>query len=339
MRGDPMTASTYMRVCVIVVTLDPGPSLFDTLAPFGDADGIEIVIVDNASTDGIAAEVAGRWANVRVIDNDRNVGFAPACQQAASMTDAEYLLFLNSDASLEPGGLDRLLSAADGGPSVGAVQPVVVDADGRVENAGEWFTWTGFLVRRTDRPDPAVGPYPVFAATAACLLVRRSAFEAAGGFEPGYFAYHEDVDLTWRMRLAGWDVIVSPEALAIHRKHETTRRILSPHDARFLTFRNRLWTLLVNAEGRTLWRTLPVLVSAYVVSAVVLTVSGRPRSGWAALRALAWPLLHGPEVGRRRRAVEHLRRRSDRELMGPGFRSPFFRRGGARMLRDHVGRW
>lgn len=326
-------------VSVVIPVLDPGPMLLDCLAALGDLALVEVVIVDNGSSDGMAGKGAERHANVRVLRNETNTGFAPACNQGAREARGRYLLFCNSDAVLPDGGLDGLLDAAADDPDGTAWQPVIVGPDGDVENAGERFTWSGFFVRTRELPPHDADPYPAFALTAACLLVLRETFEALGGFTGRYFAYHEDVDLCWRARLAGWEVRVVPRVRVVHHKHATTRRILEPHEARYLTFRNRLRTILADAGPWTLAKMLPLHLAGCLVTAVVLLASGRGRSALSVLRALAWPVRRPAEMARQRREAQRWRTRPDLELLRPDLVAPFFSRDGWRLFTEHYRRW
>jgi hypothetical protein len=119
----------------------------------------------------------------------------------------------------------------------------------------------------------------------------------------------------------------------------TTRRILAPHEIRFLTFRNRFRMILADAPMSLLWRTVPLYVTACVGTALVLAVSGRFRSTWAVLRALAWPVRNPRVVRMERRRSRSLQKRPDREVLRPDLTTRIFGREGWRLFRDHLDRW
>jgi len=313
--------------------------LFDCLASVESNDGsVEVIVFDNGSSDGMVEKASALHPDLRVLRSETNLGFATASNRAAAEARAPYLLFLNSDAILPPNGVGRLLSVVRAQPSAAICQPVIVSTDGSVENAGTSFTWFGFLLRkekvRQDEP-----PYQSFAATAACLLMRRDVFEDLGGFNDDYFAYIEDVDLSWRARLAGWDVIVVPSVRVQHEMNRTTKRILAPHQVRYLNFRNRLRTLVANGAPSTLLRVLPLHLLACFGSAIALTLSGRFSSAYAVFRATLWPLGHPSAVIAQRRAANRLRIRLDREVLTPGLVGSLSTRDALSLLREHKRNW
>ncbi len=191
----------------------------------------EVLVIDNASTDGSIQMVESDFPWCRLLALDENVGFGAANNRGAAAARGDSLLLLNSDAWLADGSLERLGQRLAGDPTLGLVAPQVYYPDGRPQ-----FTWcpeTGIAgeaiqklrnrfeaQRFNHRQLPAVlkaltGPGWY---SAACLLVRKEAFEATGGFDEGFFLYFEDVDLSRRLRLAGWKMDLAHEASAFHVK-------------------------------------------------------------------------------------------------------------------------
>lgn len=327
---------TSPRVSVVIPVLDPGEDLASCLGSIPVSEEHEVIVVDNASKDGSVAAARRGRTDIKVITNAANVGFAKACNQGAAIARGDYLLFLNSDAKLEADGLVALLDWADGA-GVSIVQPVVIDCDGKVEDAGGHFTFTGFTTRRREPMRPE--PYRVFTCTGACLLIRREAFRKLGEFHERYFAYIEDTDLCWRANLAGVDVFVHPAVRATHRRNRTTKSLLAPSAVRYLTFRNRWRTVLSNAGPWTLMRVVPALAAASVVTSVLLLLRGEHRSAVAVVLALAWPVAHIGELRRQRRAAQALRVRSDREVFSDGIATRFGVRLARRYLKESLENW
>jgi len=180
----------------------------------------EVVIVDNASADGTADEI-GRIEGARILRNSRNLGFGPANNQGAAMARGRYLLLLNSDAWVRPGWLGPLVDIADADPGVAAVAPKLLYPDGRLQEAGS-ILWRDARVRNYGDGDIPNRPEYVFRrtvdyASAACLLVRRSAFVEVGGFDPRFAPmYCEDVDLCLALRKHGGRVVYQPRAVVEH---------------------------------------------------------------------------------------------------------------------------
>jgi len=180
----------------------------------------EVVVVDNASTDGTAQEL-DRVAGASILRNPRNLGFGPACNQGAAMSRGRHLVFLNSDAWVRQGWLDPLVRVADGDPQVAAVASRLLYPDGRLQEAGS-IVWRDARVRNYGDGDVPTKPEYLFRrtvdyASAACLLVKRAAFVAIGGFDPRFApVYCEDVDLCLRLAAGQDRVVYEPRSVVEH---------------------------------------------------------------------------------------------------------------------------
>jgi GT2 family glycosyltransferase len=193
----------------------------------------EVIVVDNASSDGSAEIVAADFPSVRLIRSAENLGFAKANNLAFRESRGEFILFMNTDAALLEGTLPALLDELRLNPRTGTVGPALlnekdgfqVSFGGRVRFMSELFKkailnryWERRLRKdRTRRQAVWV--------SGACLLARRKALEAAGLFDEDFFLYFEDIDLCYRVGKAGWDVVFLPEVQAFHKGGVTT----SPH--------------------------------------------------------------------------------------------------------------
>lgn len=193
--------------------------------------GVEVLVVDNASTDGSPEMVRESFPSVRLLALSENTGFGAANNRAAAVARGDRLLLLNSDAWLDGDALPRLSGAMDADPKIGLVAPQLLYPDGRMQFA--WAPETSVLGealqmqrnRFESRPwahrlpprwlQPLFGPRWF---SAACILLRRTAFETIGGFDERIFMYFEDVDLSRRLRQAGWQWRYVPEAVAFHVK-------------------------------------------------------------------------------------------------------------------------
>jgi len=185
------------------------------------APGAEVIVVDNGSTDGtreflLAEQSAGR---LRCLLNEENLGFGKACNRAAALSDRELVLLLNNDVVPRPGWLDAMVAELDD-PTVGIVGSRLLYPDGRIQHAGGDFARNGeteHVHRFAAGDDPAVvvsRDCPVV--TGASLLVRRSLYEALGGFDEGYFMYVEDVDICIRAWHVGYRVRYCAESVLVH---------------------------------------------------------------------------------------------------------------------------
>ena len=182
----------------------------------------ELVVVDNGSTDATVNMGGVQGPRLRVVRNEENTGFGPACNQGASYGTGEYVLFLNNDTVLLPGWLEPLVAALDEDPAVAAVQPKLLYPDGRLNDAGglvfaggeAWVYGKGSL--EPDSPEFSCRRAPDYA-SGACLLVRRQAFDEVGGFDDRFApAYYEDTDLSFALRARGWKVLFEPASRVVH---------------------------------------------------------------------------------------------------------------------------
>jgi GT2 family glycosyltransferase len=183
----------------------------------------EVIVVDNGSTDATARALA-QQPGVRSHVNPTNLGFARACNQGAALARAPYLLFLNNDTEPRAGWLAALVQAADADPAVAIAGGKLLFADDTIQSAGLLLAY-GFpyplsIVPRDYRKPAALAPAggDVRAVTGACMLVRRAAFAAAGGFDEGFVNGYEDVDLCLRAAEQGGRIVYCADSVVTHHE-------------------------------------------------------------------------------------------------------------------------
>jgi GT2 family glycosyltransferase len=214
-----------MKIQVVIPTLDGRERLLKALASLDEQSvSAEIVVVDNASGDGTSEAVAARHPHVRVVRNDRNLGFGAAINRAALELDGDVLVLVNNDVVCEPRFLERI-TAPFADPQVGTVAGVLLQADAPalVDSAGiELDTTLGswdYLWNRSsgelDRARDPVGP------CGGAAAYRLTVFRELCGFDETLFAYWEDVELALRFREAGWRCALARDALALHEHGQT----------------------------------------------------------------------------------------------------------------------
>jgi N-acetylglucosaminyl-diphospho-decaprenol L-rhamnosyltransferase len=292
-------------LAAVVVAYESARDLPETLAALSAQlrDGDELVVVDNASSDGSAAAARAAAPHATVVELERNDGFAGGCLAGVARTTAPLLFFLNPDARVAPGCLDELRAAAREQPSWGAWQALVVLPGGELINTSggvvHWLgiAWSGEI----DAPVAATEerPHEIGFASGAALVVRREAWDAAGGFDADWFMYGEDVDLSLRLRLAGWGVGVVPAARVEHGYGFEKGAYKW-----FYLERNRWWMLLAAYPAPLLALVLPALL-VFDLGLLAVAASG----GWlgAKLRAQAAVLRTLPRAIARRRKVQAMR--------------------------------
>lgn len=268
-------------VTVMIVAHQAGAHLRRCLAALGaqTCTDFEAIIVDNGSTDGAVAALAPLPAWVRAIDAGGNLGFAAANNLAAREARGTWLAALNPDAFPDPEWLGALIAATRRHPQAvmfGSTQ--IDDADpARLDGAGDCYHALGLAWRGGyGHPVAALPPEgTVFAPCAAAALYRRDAFLAAGGFDERFFCYHEDVDLGFRLRLAGHVCVQVAAARVRHVGSATTGRRSA--FAVYHGTRNRIWTFMKTMPDPLLWPLLPgflLLNLALLARAVPQGVAG-----------------------------------------------------------------
>lgn len=191
----------------------------------------EVIVVDNASTDGSVQAIGCEYPDVELIRNDRNVGFGTANNQAMRRARGCYFLLLNSDAYITAGAIEKLIAFLERYPLVGAVGPQLLNENGTLQRSCHRFpspgrAWLENLWITALLPNhPTIGGYDrwdhdserfVDFVSGACMLLRRATYEHVGGFDETFFMYAEETDWLRRMHAKGWQVGFTPAAKVIH---------------------------------------------------------------------------------------------------------------------------
>ncbi|MBI6546699.1 MAG: glycosyltransferase family 2 protein [Cyanobacteria bacterium NC_groundwater_1444_Ag_S-0.65um_54_12] len=220
-------------LAVIVVNFNQAPYLARCLASLYVERrqlSLEIIVVDNASSDDSVNLVSERFPEVKLLVNNENRGFAKANNQAINITQARYVLLLNNDTEVLPGSLTELLVFADAHPVAGAVGCMLLRSDGSQHRLpASFFSPLVWLPERTRRVSWLVG---------AALLLKRDALLAVGGLAEEFFFYYEDADLCYRLRNKGWHCYYCPDARIVH--HEKASTSLFRSQALYHLYRGRL---------------------------------------------------------------------------------------------------
>ncbi|HQZ84383.1 MAG TPA: glycosyltransferase family 2 protein [Actinomycetota bacterium] len=299
-------------VSVITVAYGGEPWLEQCVASVlaSGVDDLEIVLVDNG-TDVDLRSLASQDQRIRIVGHGENLGFAGGVNLGVARSSGETVVLLNSDALLTDGALPTLVAAATE-PGAGIVGALIVLAEdpGLVNSAGNplhilGLSWAGGYGRATTTIAPRTS---VASASGAGLALRRSLWDRLGGFHEAYFAYYEDMDLSWRCHLQGLPVTVLADAKVAHH-YEFSRNALKM----YLLERNRLLFLLTTFQRRTLAVIAPPLLGMEVA---LLAAAASQGWGREKLRGWAWLIREHRQVRALRRRVQAERLVDDAALLG-----------------------
>ncbi len=321
------------RPVAVVVTHNSAQHVdgcFSSLRRAGGGNAFDVVAVDNASSDGTAERIPA-W--VELVRHQQNLGYGRGCNAGLRLAldrGAEYACVLNPDTEVEPDFLDQLLAAARALPDCGSVQPLLLlgGERGLINSAGNRIHFLGFGscgAYRRPRAEAPASPVEIPFASGACTLFSCAALRAAGLFDESFFLYQEDLDLGWRLRLAGFRNYLAPGSVVYHH-----HSFAGGARKRYYLERNRYLALFKNLR----WRSL-LLLSPLLFAAEAWVLASAAREGWlleklqadlALLTPRTWALM----LRERRGLVRRLRDRDVAELFDgrmdhPEVQSPLLR--------------
>lgn len=232
------------------------------------AEGVEVYVADNGSTDDSCEIIKWEFPDVRLIRLAENYGFAEGYNKALKQVEAEYVVLLNSDVEVTPDWLTPMVDYMDTHPDVAACQPKILSYHER--NSFEYAGAAGGFIdcygypfcrgRIFESVEEDRGQYDkvvsVFWATGAALLIRLKVYQEVGGLDGRFFAHMEEIDLCWRLRSRGHNVVCLPSSSVYHVGGATLKKD-NPHKT-FLNFRNNLLMLYKNLPEKELRRVMCV---------------------------------------------------------------------------------
>ena len=284
---------------------------------------LEIVLVDNASTDGSVEEAKALFPSLRVIRSATNLGYAGGANLGLEHASARWCVFLNDDAVPAPGAIESLVDLLESSPDddLPLLQPVLRSsgvphrfdyaggAGGLIDRWGYPFA----LGRLFDQVEIDDGQYervgPLAWASGCCLAGPTALFRELDGFEESFFAHFEEIDLCWRHRTAGGRIESVPGAIVYHMGPSTL-----PVGGRktYLNFRNNWWTLRRNLRGTRLLKIMMIRTVLDMIAALRWLFTGQPAMASAAARGFLAGVFRRPW----QRPAERPTVRSDRMEWG-----------------------
>lgn len=281
-------------------------------------DGVEVVVADNGSTDDSVALLGREFPLVGVLRLDANYGFAGGYNRALAQIEADYYVLLNSDVETPQGWLEPILECLEQNPDVAAAAPKLLACaePSKFEYAGASGGYIDFLGypfcrgRILRRIEGDRGQYDdardLFWVSGAAFCCRADVFRMVGGFDADFFAHMEEIDLCWRMQLAGYRVRIVPQSHVFHLGGGTLAAD-SPRKV-FFNHRNNLAMLFKCASTRQRFIVAIARPLLDLLAALSYLVQGRIDNFWAVFRAYWDFLTWHKELARKRHAIRRTRR-------------------------------
>jgi len=264
----------YPNVTISIINLDGEDYLSECLKSIKGLnypqEKIEIIVVDNGSKDNSIKLIEGSFPNVKIIRNNSNLGFAKANNQAAEVSEGDYIAFLNNDTKVDPDWLTELIRPVYGSSEIICSGSKVLSFDGKsIDFAGGMinFEGKGFQIDyglSVEKDIHNIARYLPFV-NGGAMLVKKEVFIKSGGFDEDFFAYYEDVDLGWRLWVLGYKVVFAPKSIVYHTHHGTSKNF-SEDKLRFLKERNALISIFKNYDESNL---------ASILSSTLASIFGR----------------------------------------------------------------
>jgi GT2 family glycosyltransferase len=299
-----------------------------------DYNNFEVILVDNASTDNSVKFVRENYPWIKIVENERNLGFAEGNNRGLKYATGEYIVLLNSDTEVTPNWLRELVRLAESDPSIGICGSKILDMENRniIQVVGALCDIYGATVNQgigekdNNQYDRVSDTFFICGAS---LLIKREVVEKIGLFDPKFFFLAEDMDLCWRAHLAGYRVVVNPFSVLYHKggyslpsakatEIATIRKGIDKYRTgakrRYFVERNKLRTVIKNYGLLSLLKIMPRYLAIYLAEIGIYLLTGRFKVACYMINALLWNIINFKDTWRMHKSVQLIRRRSDREI-------------------------
>jgi GT2 family glycosyltransferase len=255
----------------------------------------KVIVADNASTDDSISFLKTGYPDIRVISLPENFGFARGYNEALKQVESDYYVLLNSDVEVTSNWIEPIIHLMEADLSVGACQPKILMQTNKAVfeyagAAGGWMDYLGYPFARGrifDICEEDRGQYDqtssIFWASGAAIFVRSKIYHECGGLDEYFFAHMEEIDLCWRMQLAGYKIMACPSAIVYHVGGGTLPK--GNQKKTYLNFRNNLVMLAKNLPFTDLWWKIPIRFVLDAVTAWKALLSGHSGYFFAIIKA------------------------------------------------------
>ncbi len=319
------------KVSIVILNWNGKKFLKDCLTSLSriNYQPVEILVVDNNSSDGSVEFVKQKFPQAKLIANRQNYGFAKGNNLGLKAATGEYILFLNNDTVVTPDFLRLMIEDFQQDLTLGCIQPqmrMMTDKT-RLDEAGAYLAFNGFLYHYGYRKDYRLPNYQVpreiFSAKGACMLIPRKVIAKVGGFDEDFFIFFEETDLCYRIWLAGYTVRYEPRSVIYHLTGGDTVDRYSYSQRIYLTFRNMNCAYLKNFGTRNLLMIFPLFVVMQLGVLFSFILQRRFYLLPPVFKAWGWNIIHLQQTLKKRKIIQHhLRKLADRELNRHIVRNP-----------------
>jgi len=234
-------------VSIIIVNYNGRPFLDDCLSSLKKIDytNIEIILVDNFSTDTSLDFVKKEYPNIICIELDKNYGFAKPNNLGTKVAKGKYFLFLNNDTIVEPNFVSELIKIATKDQTIGILQSLLLKSNGEIDSSGDFIDEIGIVYNSKTQVTEI---RQISSARGASMMIQKDIFKKCGGFDEKFFVSFEDVDLGWRVWILGYKVVLVPTSIVYHIGGKTIRSVNI--DLAFHGLKNQLSMKITNFESK-----------------------------------------------------------------------------------------
>jgi hypothetical protein len=290
----------------------------------------EIIIVDNASSDGSQAWIKEHHPDIILVENDKNYGYAGGCNRGVPLANGNWLLFLNNDTIQETDWLNHLTDRVNESEEIAAVQPKIRNyyernlfdyaggAGGHMDLLCFPFTKGRIFLEQEKDTGQYDSRADIFWSSGTAIMVRKEDFIIAGGFDETFFAHQEEIDLCWRLQLMGKKIVFEPKSTVYHKNAVSLP--MHSFQKNYLNHRNSFFMLLTNYNLPLTLYFIPIRLALEFVAVLYALVKWDLRHFGAIFKSFFWLVSHPLTILKKRRSVRKIRVLNDREILRKFYR-------------------
>lgn len=319
-----------LLISVIITNFNGKKFLPDCLASLmrQTYKNLEIIVVDNASTDDSVTYIKKNYPDVIVTHNKENFGYAEGNNIGFKKSKGEYIVILNNDVKLQPNLIESLHKAFASRPQLGAVQPMVrlMNDPDNLDACGSFWTNTGFNyhygIYKNYHNQIYSKPFKVYSLKGMCMMIPRKLIETVGLFDSDFWCYFEETDFCHRVWLAGYECWYVPDAFMYHYM-SGTRVKKSEAFIQFHSFKNRWCSYIKNLGIQEFLTVVPIYLILNVIFSIIYLLKGRFNECLSIYKAMWWNAENIQQTLKKRNQIQtKIRKKSDNEIFAVVRRNP-----------------